>query len=354
MRRAFLPVVVVLALAAALVPVPQVWVEATYSQGVYPALQRHVTAWSNAVPIAVTDVLLVTAAACVLAWARRVWRLRKRGARAALGWAITSAAAAIAMVYLAFLGMWGLNYRREPLAARLDFDQSRVTPEAVRGLGRLAAARATALHDRVHASPWPAWEELPGVLGPSFERVLRQLTQDAAAPGVPKRSVLTFYFERAGVSGMTDPFALEVVVDRSQLPFERPFVAAHEWAHLAGYANEAEANFVAWLVCVQGPPHAEYSGQLELLLHVLGSMPADERAAALKALADGPRGDLEEIARRAGRAWPWLQRPAWWFYDRYLRANRVRQGVRSYGAALLLIAGTRFEPAWVPAVRTPR
>jgi hypothetical protein len=23
----------------------------------------------------------------------------------------------------------------------------------------------------------------------------------------------------------------------------RPFVAAHEWSHLAGYANEAEANF---------------------------------------------------------------------------------------------------------------
>ena len=29
------------------------------------------------------------------------------------------------------------------------------------------------------------------------------------------------------------------------LPFERPFVLAHEWAHLAGHADEAEASAVA-------------------------------------------------------------------------------------------------------------
>ena len=143
---------------------------------------------------------------------------------------------------------------------------------------------------------------------------------------MPKWSLLTFYFERAGVSAVTDPFALEVVVDRGQLPFERPFVAAHEWAHLAGYADESEANFVGWLVCFQGPPPAEYSGDLALLMYVLGSMPAEDRTAVTRLLGPGPRKDLEEIGRRAERVWPWLQRPAWWVYDRYLRANRVERG----------------------------
>ena len=35
---------------------------------------------------------------------------------------------------------------------------------------------------------------------------------------------------------------------------ERPFVIAHEWAHLAGYADESEANFVAWLTCRRADP----------------------------------------------------------------------------------------------------
>jgi hypothetical protein len=341
------------ALAAALVPIPSSWIEAAYSQGVYLAVQRHVTRWTNAVPLAVTDLLMVAALILLALWARRAWRSRRRtGAWTALARTLGDAATLAAAVYLVFLGMWGLNYRRDPLAARLDFDRTRVTPEAVGSLGRVVTARLNELHGRVHAAAWPAWEELPRVLGPSFAAVQRQLADvTPAAAGVPKWSVLTFYFERAGVSGMTDPFALEVVVDRSHLPFERPFVAAHEWAHLAGYAGESEANFVGWLVCFQGPPSAEYSADQVLLMYVLGAMPAEERAGLIRTLGPGPRQDLAAVARRAERTWLWLQRPAWWVYDRYLRANRVEQGVRSYGAALQLIAGTRFEKGWVPAPR---
>ncbi len=255
----------------------------------------------------------------------RLWR--QTGAWVAVRRTAAVAATAAAVIYLVFLGTWGLNYRREPLTARLDFERGRVTRESVARLGRQVAARLNALHAEVHARGWPAWEELPRVLAPSFDAVQRQLAPvTPARPGVPKWSLLTFYFERAGVSGVTDPFALEVVVDRGQLPFERPFVAAHEWAHLAGYADESEANFIGWLVCFQGPPPAEYSGDLALLMYVLGSMPAEDRTAVTRLLGPGPRKDLEEIGRRAERVWPWLQRPAWWVYDRYLRANRVERG----------------------------
>ena len=44
---------------------------------------------------------------------------------------------------------------------------------------------------------------------------------------------------------MTDPFLLETLIAPDLLEVERPFVIAHEWAHLAGYADESEANFVA-------------------------------------------------------------------------------------------------------------
>jgi hypothetical protein len=173
--------------------------------------------------------------------------------------------------------------------------------------------------------------------------VQRQLADvKPAVPGVPKRSILTFYFERAGVSGMTNPFALEVVVDRSQLPFGRPFVTAHEWAHLAGYAREDEASFIGWLVCLHGPPGARYSAELAALVSVLGSLPPADRSATLRAVGPGPAGDMQAIADRSARIWPWLHRPAWWLYDRYLRANRVEQGVRSYGRTLELMVGTKL------------
>ncbi|HEX7485806.1 MAG TPA: DUF3810 family protein [Vicinamibacterales bacterium] len=344
---------IILALAAALAPLPATWIEFAYSRRVYLAIQRRLTPWSNAVPVAVTDLLIagavVLAAMSVRRWFRSQGRLMTWQG---LGHGLVVLASTASVVYLLFLAMWGLNYRREPLWARLDFDRARVTPHSVKDLARLVVGRVNALHPDAHAAGWPAWESLPAMLGPSYERVQRELTDmQPAVPGVPKASVLTFYFERAGVSGMVDPFALEVVVDRSQLPVERPFVAAHEWAHLAGYATEAEANFIGWLVCLQGPPAAEYSGDLSLLIYLLSALPDSDRREVAQAISAGPRRDILAIQRRVARGWPWLQRPVWWVYDRYLRANRVDQGVRSYGTALELMVGTRFEAGWVPGRR---
>lgn len=339
-----------LALAAAFAPTPAVWVEFGYSRYAYLSLQRWLTTCSNAVPIAVTDLLIAGAVAGVaigvVRWRRvcpivGVWR--------ASGHAALVAGTTVAAIYLLFLAVWGLNYRREPLGARLDFDRARVTPASVLELTTRVVERTNAIHAKAHADGWPAWEALPAVLGPAFARVQRQLADvRPVVPGIPKRSLLTYYFERAGVSGLTNPFALEVVVDRSQLPVERPFVVAHEWAHLAGYASEAEANFVGWLVCLQGPPSVEYSGSLVLLMHLLNTLPSTERAGMIQALGAGPQRDIRDIQRRASRGWPWLQRPVWWVYDRYLHANRVELGVRSYGAALELFVGTRFGAHWVP------
>ena len=51
---------------------------------------------------------------------------------------------------------------------------------------------------------------------------------------------------------MTDPFFLETLLAPDLLDVERPFVIAHEWGHLAGFADESEANFIAWLACRRG------------------------------------------------------------------------------------------------------
>ena len=356
MRRALWLVPPAIAITVAFVRPEAAWIETHYSRGAYLALERRLTPWANAVPIAVTDVLLAAAALAVFAFIRAWLRRARPGTRGlALLRAVAVGTAAASAIYVLFIGMWGLNYGREPLRARLDFERARVTPDrAARFAGELVG-RVNALHDEAHAAGWPAWEALPETLGESFDRVQRQVADvQPAVAGVPKWSVLTFYFERAGVSGMTNPFALEVVVDRSQLPFERPFVAAHEFAHLAGYAAEDEAGFIGWLVCRQGPPGARYSAELAVLVSLVGSLPAAEGSAVVRAIAPGPRRDIQAMEARSARIWPWLRRPAWWVYDRYLRANRVEQGVGSYGAALELMLGTRFDERGRPGRRPKR
>jgi Holliday junction resolvase-like predicted endonuclease len=49
---------------------------------------------------------------------------------------------------------------------------------------------------------------------------------------------------------------------------------------------------------------------------------------------------------------PFLRKASWRVYDKYLRANRVEEGIRSYGKVITLILRARFEDGWVP-VRKP-
>jgi len=151
---------------------------------------------------------------------------------------------------------------------------------------------------------------------------------------------------------MTDPYFLETLVVSDLLPFERPFVVAHEWSHLAGFADEGEANFVGWLTCIHGSAAAQYSAWLFLYREVLGVVAAGDRRAVADGLAAGPREDLRAIEQRIrGQASPMLSAAGWQVYDRYLRANRVEAGTASYAGVVRLMLGTRFSPSWVPRLR---
>ena len=100
---------------------------------------------------------------------------------------------------------------------------------------------------------------------------------------------------------MTNPFFLEILVSSDLLPFERPFVTAHEWSHLAGVADEGEANFVGWLACLRGSPAAQYSGWLFMYSELVRVSSRADRAALAAALAAGPREDLQAIRDRVAR-----------------------------------------------------
>jgi hypothetical protein len=57
------------------------------------------------------------------------------------------------------------------------------------------------------------------------------------------------------------------------------------------------------------------------------------------------------IARLRRGQVPALQQASWQVYDKYLKANRVDAGVRSYGEVVTLLLRARFGPGWTPVRR---
>lgn len=335
MRRRFVWwLLIAAAILAAVAPIPREFVERSYSNGFYPHLQRVLTTASNLVPFSLFDALCLAA---IAAFAVACYRSVKDGewVRGALRvlWNLIRAAA---VVYLVFLTTWGLNYRRVPLKDKLAFDQKRVTREAGEALVARTVSALNRLYLPAHRAPTSLKE-----FGYEFQSAVAALgARQTIVPARPKETLLGGYFHQAAISGMTDPFLLETLLAPDLLTVERPFVIAHEWGHLAGYADESEASYVSWLTCQRSDAAAQYSAWLALL----GSLqPFLSRPHSLRALDAGPRIDLAAMRYRYERTSPIVRAAARETYDGYLKANRVEAGVESYDLVVQLILGTELD-----------
>ena len=338
-RRRVAAALIALAIVAAVAPLPPGIVERWYSTGFYPVLQRGLTRASNLAPFALFDAMILGAVAA-LAVACYRW-VRSAG----WGRGLLRLAAALllggSIAYLAFLALWGLNYRRLPLLEKVVFDSRRLSRQAALQFGDSNAEVLNRLYGAAHQQAFS-----PSRLTAAFFQAQRELgTARVIVPGRPKPTLLGGYFHEVAISGMTDPFFLETLVAPDLLDVERPFVIAHEWAHLAGYADESEASFVAWLACRHGDAAAQYSAALSLIGYAPPGRPLSQ------VLDVGPRSDLFAIRERYRRNNAVLERVAREGYDKYLKANRVERGVESYDLVVQLILGTEYDAGGRPRLR---
>lgn len=82
------------------------------------------------------------------------------------------------------------------------------------------------------------------------------------------------------ISGIYTFFTGESNINTNFPDYTLPYTAAHELAHQRGIAREDEANFVAFLVCIDSDDvYIRYSGYMNLFEYVLGALySADSKA----------------------------------------------------------------------------
>jgi hypothetical protein len=344
----------IVAVAAAFIPIPPRTIEAIYSDRFFPVYQIVATSVSNRVSFALFDVLVLAVVVCwVLLTVGDILIARRSGWLQAVLRVAARTATVAAVAYIAFLLTWGFNYRRIRLEDKLQFDSSRISADAAAMLAGQAVGQMNALYEPAHRMGWVPAHVIDRPLADAFAEGRRELGSTAATlPGVPKSTLLDTYFRRAGVAGMTDPYFLETFVATDLLPFELPFVIAHEWGHLAGFADEGDANFLAFLTCLHGTPAHQYSGWLSLYSEVAGGLDRRTAAEVNARLDSGPREDLRAIRDRLmHNINPRVSAAGWRVYDQYLKANTVQAGAASYADVVRLVLGTKFGPNWKPELR---
>lgn len=97
----------------------------------------------------------------------------------------------------------------------------------------------------------------------------------------PKKIYFSDFMSQQYLSGIYFPFTLEANYNTSMYITNVPFTICHELAHVKGYIYEDEANFIAFMACIESDdPFLQYSGYLNVLNYVSSDFKnsADEQA----------------------------------------------------------------------------
>jgi hypothetical protein len=315
------------------------FVEKFYAQYFYPHLTKKLTALAGGFAFSISEIALY-ASILGLLWLLSAGILQRKWKRM-LVQATRWLALAVTWFYLG----WGCNYYRLPLEEQLQLQSGGASADS-------SALRENFLWSLEAANAFwreiPAWDltQLNEEIEMGYGSVCDTL-QIALMPGERRPKFLLFpgLFDYTLTSGMFGPFFHEVHLNAGLLPVELPFVLAHEKAHQMGFAREAEANFLAALVCWMSADSAvQYSGYFALLGHFWTRAAQWNEAEALQMrLRPEVRADFAAVRQR----WQIYQGPVSELshksYDVYLRANRVEGGVQNYNDVVDLIVRWRQQ-----------
>jgi hypothetical protein len=339
---AFLLSAIVLQILAALFPS---LVERLYARSIYPHIVGALSFFSRRFGFSLAEVFIYLVIAFILfglarlalqVYLRPPDRLKRAGAAAHfIAWFI-------AICLWAFLLSFGLNYQRPLLFDMLGFERSEVPAAELEAMSGEIISRVNENYDEAHAygRAVPDTEEIIRLLEESYSSTaeLSLLPRGSFAP--PKPVYFSGVMTRLGISGIYFPFTAEPNYNAEEPDFQLPFTMAHEMAHQRGVARESEANFVAFLVCVNSTdPFIRYSGYRNALGVVAELFRKEPEKAKdlISQLGPGFREDSRRAALFWARASGLIGNIVTHINDLYLRANRVKSGTADYARSTTLI-----------------
>jgi hypothetical protein len=326
------------------------WIERAYSNGAYPGWEHTAYAVTSRVPWSLGDLAFGAGLVAV------IWRIasyvRSRGGRgrnggAPFGMLLLDVAAIAGLYALWFEAAWGWNYARAPIETRVAFDASRVTPADATRLRTRAMTEMNALAAASHvraAAPLDL-DALRSAWLPVVQRGGDDWTPEA---GPAKPTIANPFMEATGTSGFINPLTLNTQLAGDLLWFERPFDQAHEWSHVAAFAREDEANYLAIVTCLRSPdPVLQYSGWFELFLYLPQKTHYAHREFDPLVWKDFAALRLRDSRHINVLLAHWT----WRTYNVYLKSNRIASGVENYNEVTRLILGAPLDAQGLPRVR---
>jgi hypothetical protein len=240
----------------------------------------------------------------------------------------------------------------------LGYEQRKAEPLELEALGSMMVESVNQAYVEAHAGGRsPERSEIVKILNESLDSAaeLNLLPRGNYAP--PKPVFSSEILTRLGISGIYFPFTAEPNYNADMPDFQIPFTIAHEMAHQRGVARESEANFVAYVVCVNSrDPFVRYSGYRNGLgvLSELHKVEPERAKELSRRLSPGYREDSRRAALFWAKALGAAGALSHRVNDLYLRANRVKAGAADYSNSTTLIIAYHLRQTSSRVNQAPR
>ncbi len=232
---------------------------------------RSVLAWITAlIPFSLAEFLLITSPVTVIAVSAVVCRHAARG-RAHFVRCISGLLSVIILIYSVFVFTHGVGYCTTPMEDKLEIDRRDVSAEELYSTVMIVIDKLNVLSEET------IYAEDVGSLRPySHDHAVKLCVESYASLadkydfipklGAPvKQIMLSEYMTYTHISGIYTFFTGEANLNTNYPYFVNVFTTAHEMAHQRGIAREDEANFMAYLVCINSDdPFMQYAGYLNM------------------------------------------------------------------------------------------
>lgn len=309
------------------------FIERYYSEGIYPIIAKFFSFISSLIPFSLWDVFWVFIILLIISGLALVIFKKMK-----FGRYILRILQLLALLYSFFYLVWGYNYFRPKIEKRVGWEIPKADTLVFHEVLDSIIKQTNSSFIPLKSSDYL---QIDTLVEESYRKNSHELKIGYPnGSRRPKIMIFSSLYSKLGLSGYFGPFFNEIHLNYYLLPIDYPYVLAHEKAHQFGITSEAEANLVAFIICVRSDDkRLKYSGYQSLLLYFLRD------ASRMK----GFRDYMSKIDKRVLEDLRYKQK----YYDglenkglsdiqsavdnSYLKMNNIEKGVKNYNQVVSLV-----------------
>ncbi|MBU3146643.1 DUF3810 domain-containing protein [Clostridium sp. CF012] len=331
------------------------FIESFYSSFFYKIIANILSWFTGILPFSLAELVIVSFSAFILVYISKTILNLLKGKNKRLEISknfILNILAVAGLIYFSFQLLWGFNYQRLTLDKVFQLNVRKSSSKELAELCETLINNSNTLRTKIKENQYGVME-VP--YNKNYILKTAQLGYDSASLkypklkgnyGTPKAILLSIPMCYTGITGFYFPFTNEANINMAEPESFLPFTTTHEMAHQRGFAKEDEANYIAYIACINHPDiNFQYSGALSALSYSFNALQKSDPEKYSELILTCSRGILNDLKYNQD-FWNKYSGPVEKINDKindtYLKSQNQESGTKSYGAMVdLLLAEYR-------------